>query len=135
MSDAPDKVRVDKWLWSVRIFKTRSQAGEACKSNKVKVNGHPAKPSTTIQVGDLVDVRKDGFDLQFRVLQLIVKRVSAPLAQECYADLTPDEELQKFQDWYVGKTGREFRARGTGRPTKKERRSLEGFKKGRFQDD
>jgi ribosome-associated heat shock protein Hsp15 len=135
MTESPDKVRVDKWLWSVRIFKTRSRAGEACKSNKVKVNGEIAKPSTSLQVDDRVGVRKDGFDLEFKVLQLIEKRVSAPLAQACYQDLTPEEELQKFQDWYVGKSGKEFRERGAGRPTKKERRTIERFKWEQYDGD
>jgi len=123
-----DKVRIDKWLWSVRIFKSRTIASDACKESKVKVNGEIAKASQTIQVGDQLEVKKEGFNMQYRVLQLIEKRVGAPIAQTCYEDLTPAEELNKFKDWFVGKSGAEFREKGTGRPTKKDRRVIEEFK-------
>ena len=127
-----EKVRIDKWLWSVRIFKTRSQATDACKSGHVKIDATPAKPSSTIQGGEHIRVRKDGFNLEYKVLNLIQKRVSAPLAQECYEDLTPPDERNKFENWFVGKKGVEFREKGTGRPTKKERREIEGFKGSRI---
>ncbi len=129
------KVRVDKWLWSVRIFKSRTLATDACKSGKVKVGGSPVKPSYQLQVDELVEVRKDGFDLQFRVLDLIQKRVSAPLAQACYEDLTPESERNKYKDWFVGKGAMERRERGAGRPTKKERREIEEFKDNWFDLD
>lgn len=123
-----DKVRIDKWLWSVRIFKSRTLAADACKEGKVKINAHSAKAAQTIQIGDRVEVKKEGFLMQYKVLGLIEKRVSAPLAQVCYEDLTPPEELNKFKDWFVGKAGAEFRERGTGRPTKRERRVIDQFK-------
>ena len=123
-----EKVRIDKWLWSVRIFKSRTIATDACKESKVKVNGEAAKASHMIQVSDQLEVKKEGFQMQYRVLQLIEKRVGAPIAQTCYEDLTPAEELNKFKDWFVGKSGAEFREKGTGRPTKKERREIEEFK-------
>ena len=123
-----EKVRIDKWLWSVRIFKSRTIATDACKESKVKVNGEVAKASHMIQVSDQLEVKKEGFQMQYRVLQLIEKRVGAPIAQTCYEDLTPAEELNKFKDWFVGKSGAEFREKGTGRPTKKERREIEEFK-------
>jgi len=124
----PQKVRIDKWLWSVRIFKSRTLATQACKAGKVKIANQPVKPSYSLDLDEIVDVRKNGFDLVFQVKKLIQKRVGAPLAQECYVDLTPDEELNKYRDWFVGKASVERRERGSGRPTKKERREIEQFK-------
>lgn len=123
-----EKVRIDKWLWSVRIFKSRTIATDACKEGKVKLNGVTAKSSQLIQVGDQLEVKKEGFNMQYKVLNLIEKRVAAPIAQACYQDLTPEEELNKFKEWFVGKAGAEFRERGAGRPTKKERRVIDDFK-------
>jgi ribosome-associated heat shock protein Hsp15 len=123
-----EKVRIDKWLWSVRIFKSRTIATDACKEGKVKFNGVTAKSSQLIQVGDQLEVKKEGFNMQYKVLNLIEKRVDAPIAQACYQDLTPEEELNKFKEWFVGKSGAEFRERGAGRPTKKERRVIDDFK-------
>jgi ribosome-associated heat shock protein Hsp15 len=123
-----EKVRIDKWLWSVRIFKSRTIATDACKEGKVKFNGVTAKSSQLIQVGDQLEVKKEGFNMQYKVLNLIEKRVAAPIAQACYQDLTPEEELNKFKEWFVGKSGAEFRERGAGRPTKKERRVIDDFK-------
>ncbi|MCB9298721.1 MAG: RNA-binding S4 domain-containing protein [Lewinellaceae bacterium] len=127
-----DKVRVDKWLWSVRIFKSRTIATDACKSGKVKMDGNLVKASQTIQRGDMLEVRKNGFNFQYKVVDLIEKRVGAPIAQTCYEDLTPEEELNKYQEWYIGKAGVEKREKGAGRPTKRERRDIERFKKDRF---
>lgn len=123
-----DKVRIDKWLWSVRIFKSRTIAADACKEGKVKWNGHAAKSSQLIQAGDRLEVKKEGFNMQYKVLNLIEKRVGAPIAQACYEDLTPAEELNKYKDWFVGKAGAEYREKGAGRPTKKERRVIDDFK-------
>ena len=127
-----EKVRVDKWLWSVRIFKSRTLATDACKSGKVKMDDTTVKASQTIQRGDVLEVRKDGFLFQYKVVGLIEKRVGAPIAQTCYEDLTPEEELNKYKDWFVGKTGVEQREKGAGRPTKRERRDIEDFKRKRF---
>ncbi len=127
-----EKVRIDKWLWSVRIFKSRTLASDACKSGKVRIGESTAKPSDGVTVGDIVYVRKDGFNLEYLVKKLIEKRVGAALAVECYDNLTPQEELNKYADWFVGKSGVEKRERGTGRPTKRERREIENFKGDRF---
>ncbi|MCB0562230.1 MAG: RNA-binding S4 domain-containing protein [Lewinellaceae bacterium] len=127
-----EKVRVDKWLWSVRIFKSRTLATDACKSGKVKMDDTTVKASQTIQRGDVLEVRKDGFLFQYKVIGLIEKRVGAPIAQTCYEDLTPEEELNKYKDWFVGKAGVERREKGAGRPTKRERREIEDFKRKRF---
>lgn len=123
-----DKVRVDKWLWSVRIYKSRTLANSAVKSGKVKVNGDPTKPSATVQRGDQLVVSKNGFNFQLEVVDLIQKRVGAPIAQKCYVDRTPEEELNKFKDWFVGKASSERRQKGAGRPTKRERRDIDDFK-------
>ena len=130
-----DKVRVDKWLWSVRIFKSRTLATNAVKSGKVKVNGESVKASTSVLRGDEITVSKNGFNFQFKVVDLIQKRVVAPIAQKCYVDLTPADELNKYRDWYVGKAGSERRERGAGRPTKRERREIDDFKEDYYLDD
>ncbi|MCB0686749.1 MAG: RNA-binding S4 domain-containing protein [Saprospiraceae bacterium] len=122
------KTRVDKWLWAVRIFKSRTIATDHCKSGKVSVNGHKMKPSGTITINDQVSVQKNGYTFIFQVVKLLEKRVSAPIAQEAYKDLTPEEELNKYESWYIGKGKSEIRDRGAGRPTKKERRDLDIFK-------
>ena len=127
-----EKVRVDKWLWSVRIFKSRTIATDACKSGKVRMDGAPLKASQSIQRGDLLEVRKNGFLFQFKVVGLIQKRVGAPIAQTCYEDLTPEEELNKYKDWFVGKAAAEKREKGAGRPTKRERRDIDRFKKDQY---
>ncbi len=129
------KVRVDKWLWSVRIFKTRTKARDACKSGKIKIDEANLKPSFLISGGETLSVKKDGFNLTFKVVSLIDKRVSATLAQPCYENLTPADELNKYKDWYVGKGTAERRARGTGRPTKRERREIDDFKDDIYDDD
>jgi ribosome-associated heat shock protein Hsp15 len=123
-----DKVRIDKWLWSVRIFKSRSMATDACKANHVKVDDQPAKASASIHRGDIIQVRKAGFNLVYKVIDLVEKRVSAPLAQVCYEDQTPPDELNKYKEWFVGKAKSELRERGSGRPTKKDRRLIEAHK-------
>ncbi len=128
----PDKVRIDKWLWSVRIYKSRTLATDACKSGKVKIAGESVKPSYSLQRGEEVEVRKNSFNFRYKVIDLIEKRVSAPLAQACYEDHTPEEELNKFNDWFVGKAAAERRERGAGRPTKKERRNIDRFKEDLF---
>jgi ribosome-associated heat shock protein Hsp15 len=124
-----DKVRVDKWIWAVRIFKSRSQATDACKSGHVSIDEKKVKPSTLIQLDDIIHIKKDGFNLQFKVIQLIEKRVGAAIADTCKEDLTPEDELHKYKDWFIGKAKAEWRQKGDGRPTKKDRRTLEEFKK------
>ncbi len=124
------KTRVDKWLWTVRIFKSRTLAADACREGKVKIEGQAVKPSQMVQPGEVLQVKKNGFDLRFRVLDILNTRVGAPQAQTCYEDLTPEEELNKYKEWYIGKGAPERREKGAGRPTKKERRSIDDFKTG-----
>ncbi|MBK8549443.1 MAG: RNA-binding S4 domain-containing protein [Saprospiraceae bacterium] len=123
-----DKVRVDKWLWAVRLFKSRSLSTDTVKSGKVKLAGKTIKASFHVNIGDVLEVKKNGFLLQIKVDKKIDKRVSAPLAAECFTDLTPAEELNKYMDWFVGKGKTEYRDKGDGRPTKKERREIDDFK-------
>ena len=122
-----DKLRVDKWLWAVRIFKTRTLSANNCKKGNIKINGEKAKPSSSVAVGNEVSVHKNGFNLVFQVEKLIAKRVGAPLAVECYLDKTSDEEMNKFKSWFIGKGKPEIREKGAGRPTKKDRRELDDF--------
>lgn len=129
-----EKVRIDKWLWSVRIFKTRTLASTHVKNGRVKVNDKVVKASYLVQREDLVKVNKNGFTFTFEVVDLIQKRVGAPIAQKCYIDHTPEEELHKYSDWFVGKRGVEVRQKGAGRPTKKERREIDDFKQEQFYD-
>ena len=123
-----EKVRIDKYLWAIRIFKSRSIATEACKEGKVRLHNEPVKPSALITIGDVIDVQKDGFKLTYKVVQLIEKRVSPLLAKPCYEDLTSEDEINKYKSWFIGKGGPERRERGAGRPTKRDRREIDDFK-------
>ena len=125
-----EKVRIDKYLWAIRIYKSRSISSDAIRDGKVKLNGDTAKASALVTIGDIIDVHKDGFRMKYKVVQLIEKRVSPVLAKPCYEDLTSPEELNKYKTWFTGKASPERREKGMGRPTKKERREIEGFKKG-----
>ncbi len=118
-------VRIDKWLWAVRLFKTRSQATEACKKGRVEIGDLPVKPSREVHPGEVVKVRKPPLTRSFKVLALAEKRMSAKLAAGYAEDVTPPEELeildiQKQMNWIS-------RERGAGRPTKKDRRELDNF--------
>jgi ribosome-associated heat shock protein Hsp15 len=114
-----ERARVDSWIWAVRITKTRSAATTACKAGHVRVNGERAKPSQPVGPGDEVRVRQDGFDRIVVVRQIIVKRVSAPLAAAALDDKTPPR-LPREETPFVP-----VRDRGAGRPSKRERRDLE----------
>ncbi|MBF0122238.1 MAG: RNA-binding S4 domain-containing protein [Candidatus Omnitrophica bacterium] len=119
----PISVRIDKWLWSVRICKTRLIATELCKRHKVILDGQPVKPSRNVNVGQEIIVRKEGISWHYRVLNCIDKRVGASVAKECCEDITPQEERNKLALIKGGWVPR--RAKGEGRPTKKERRDME----------
>jgi len=122
-----ESARIDKWLWAVRIFKTRSLATDFCKSGKVIINDHAAKPSRNVAIGDIVHVKKPPVAYQYRVKGIIEKRVSAKIAIEMVEDITPPEELEKLQ--LIRESAFFARSRGTGRPTKKERRDLDKLKR------
>jgi len=119
-------VRVDKWIWAVRIFKSRSQATEACKSGKVSIDGLALKASRMIEIIDIVEVRKEQINRSLEVIELLDKRVGAKLVAKYMKDLTPDEEYNKID--LLKHKSFEFRNKGMGRPTKKERREINIFK-------
>ena len=127
--------RVDKWLWAVRIYKTRSLSTSMCKAGKVRVDNKLAKASSSVEEGATIRVKKNGFNLELIVNKVIDKRVSATLAAPCYTNITPEEEMNKYKDWFVGKAQSEFREKGAGRPTKRERREIEEYKLFEFEED
>ena len=115
-------VRIDKYLWAVRVFKTRTMSTEACRKGKVSMDDMPAKPSRTVNAGDVIQVKKLPVVYSYRVLDPIEKRVGARIVEDFVENITPPEELLKLKmqdDFFVK------RDRGTGRPTKKERRLLD----------
>ncbi len=128
-----DEARIDKWLWAARIFKTRSMAAAACKKGQVSMKGAQLKPSRTVRPGDVVEVRRPPVTYSFKVKQTVEKRVSAKLIPEILENVTPPEQYELLEmnrlSGFVG------RARGTGRPTKKDRRSLEEFTAPEYPDD
>jgi ribosome-associated heat shock protein Hsp15 len=119
------KIRIDKWLWSVRMYKTRTLATEACAAGKIKIDGEAVKASYLLKIGQLINMNRQGEKWTLKSVKLIEKRVSAPLAVVCYEDLTPPEEKNKLQ---FPATFYEVRDRGIGRPTKKDRREIDKFK-------
>ncbi|MFC2119105.1 RNA-binding S4 domain-containing protein [Bacteroidota bacterium] len=118
-------MRIDKWLWAVRLFKTRSAATEACKKGRVRIDQESVKPSRTISMGDIIEIRKPPIIKSFRVKGLLEKRVSAKIAAENVEDLTPEEELIMLKS--MKNSAYISRERGLGRPTKKERRILDNI--------
>jgi ribosome-associated heat shock protein Hsp15 len=119
------EVRIDKWLWAVRLFKTRSLAVEACKKGRIFINNVPAKPSRNVKTGDIVAVKKNPVLYSFEVLALSENRMNAKLVPDFMKNVTTPDQLELIElGQLAGKTGRE---RGTGRPTKKERRELDNF--------
>ncbi|MDA3929213.1 MAG: RNA-binding S4 domain-containing protein [Prolixibacteraceae bacterium] len=121
-----DTIRIDKWMWAVRLFKTRSIAAEACKKGLVSINDTVAKPSREIKVGDKILIKRNPVVYHFKVLALTGKRMGAKLVPDFMEDITPPEnleilEMQKYMKW-------SDRDRGTGRPTKKDRREMDEFR-------
>ena len=119
------EVRLDKWLWAVRVFKTRSDAADACRTNRVLVNDSYAKPSREVKVGDVISVKKMPVVYQYRVVELVSSRQPAKNVPLYAADITPQSELDKLN--VPRETIFIVRDRGTGRPTKKERRELDSL--------
>ena len=120
-----EEVRIDKYLWSIRVFKTRSEATDACKGGKIRVNGADIKPSKAVKVGDLIVARKGAVAYTYKVLELIDKRQGAKLVPRYAENLTPEEELAKLRapvETFFLK-----RDRGAGRPTKKDRRQMDSL--------
>ena len=117
--------RLDKWLWAARIFKTRSIAADACKNGRVMKSGTTVKPSRTIKAGEVVSVRKPPVTYSFKVLKCIEQRVGAKLLPEIYENVTDPKQYEILEMSRI--SGFVDRARGTGRPTKKDRRAMEVF--------
>ncbi len=127
------EARLDKWLWAARIFKTRSIAADACKNGRVMLNGVKLKPSRMVKEGEIIQVRKPPVTYSFKVLKAIQNRVGAKLVPEVLENVTPPDQYELLEmnriSGFVG------RARGTGRPTKKERRELDNFTEPAFFGD
>lgn len=121
-----ENTRIDKWLWCVRVFKTRSIATEECKKGRIMIDGFEVKPSREIKIGEVIDVKKSPVTYKYKVLGFPSNRLGAKLVSEYMTDITPPEnlkilEMQKYMTWVE-------RDRGTGRPTKKERREMDRFR-------
>lgn len=128
-----EPIRLDKYLWAVRVFKTRSDAADAVRNNKVTVDGAYAKPSRDVKAGDLITVRKQQVVYSYKVLEPVSSRQPAKNVPLYCLDITPQEERDKLH--VPRETVFVFRERGTGRPTKKERRELDGLMEEVFYDD
>ncbi|MFZ4724863.1 MAG: RNA-binding S4 domain-containing protein [Paludibacter sp.] len=127
------EVRIDKWLWAVRLFKTRTLAAEACKKGKVIIQNVQVKPSRNVKVGDVVSIKRNPFLFSFKVLALSENRMNAKLVPDFLLNVTTADQLELIEmAKLAGNMGRD---RGTGRPTKKERRDLEDFIDPEFADE
>ncbi|MCL4641996.1 MULTISPECIES: RNA-binding S4 domain-containing protein [Olivibacter] len=126
MAKELEKLRIDKYLWAIRIFKTRSLATEACKAGRVKLNGQNIKPSYVVKVGETYHIQKGIEKKVVKVLDLLDKRVDAKTAVTFYEDLTPVEETYGYKSMFHAPVLK--RDRGTGRPTKKDRREIDDLK-------
>ena len=116
-------VRLDRWLWAVRIYKTRGDAGSACRGSAVRLNGQIAKPSAKVRVGDMITARNKSFTRTIKVKALLEQRVGAALVPDYADDQTPESEYEKVREQRAN--ARVFRHEGGGRPTKKDRRNIE----------
>ena len=121
-----DKLRIDKYLWAIRIFKTRTLAADACKAGRVKLDGNNIKPSHEVKVGEVYNVSKGIDKKTIKVTGLLENRVDAKTAVNFYEDITPEEETVAFKSMFHAPVLK--RDRGTGRPTKRDRREIDGLK-------
>ena len=128
-----EEARLDKWLWAARIYKTRSVAIDACRNGRVTMNGQRLKPSHLIKIGNVIEVRKPPITYSFRVKKLIQNRVGAKLVSEVLENITPATQYELLEMSRI--SGFVGRAKGTGRPTKKDRRQLDDFTAPTFLDD
>lgn len=120
-----DSVRIDKYLWAIRVFKTRTESADACNGNKVKIGGVNAKASKAVKIGDVLEIRKGAVLLTYKILQLTENRMGASLVPDFAMDLTPESEKAKMHA--PRETVLVSRDKGSGRPTKKERRTLDAL--------
>jgi ribosome-associated heat shock protein Hsp15 len=118
-----EDLRIDKWLWAVRLYKTRSMATEACKKGRISINGSEVKASRSVKIGDIVEVKIPPVLYRYQILVMLHTRVGAKLVPNYLKDLTPEQEVIKIDMMRLNIGG--YRERGTGRPTKKERRLLD----------
>lgn len=121
-----DIIRIDKWLWAVRLFKTRTQASDACKGGKVKINGQNAKASREVKVDEVIEIQLQNIKRTVKIIKVVKNRVAAKFVPELLQDLTPTEEYEKVEMLRILNT--EKRDRGVGRPTKKDRRTISKLK-------
>ena len=121
-----EKVRIDKWLWAVRSFKTRSLASEACRNGKIEIEDQKVKPARLVSVDEIIVVKKSPYKFKYQVKGLIGKRVSAKIASAYVTDLTPPEEILRVKS--IQESAFFTRERGSGRPTKKDRRIIDRFR-------
>jgi len=117
--------RLDKYVWSVRLAKTRSKAADAISKGKVRLNGENIKPAKEVKVGDEINVHKHTSVFTFKVLQLLDRRVGAKLVSDYILDITPEEEIEKLKLFQISQSS--YRQHGTGKPSKKDRRDLDDF--------
>ncbi len=123
-----DELRIDKWLWAARLFKTRRLAAEACQAGKVKLEGRSIKPARAVKVGDQLQITRKLYRQQVRVTGLSERRVSPPIAATLYEDTTPDEELEQARLAHTLEGAFHRERGGVGRPTKRDRRALQKLK-------
>lgn len=128
-----EQARIDKWLWAVRIYKTRSIAAEACKKGHISIGDKTVKPSHTVRVGDIVNVKKSPITYSFRVLKTAENRVGAKLVPELMENITPQSQYEILEMSKI--SGFADRMRGSGRPTKKERREIDSFIESGYDSD
>ena len=121
-----DTIRIDKWLWAVRLYKTRSQAAEACKGGKVKIDEQSAKASREVRVNEIIEIQLQNIRRKVKVIKVVNNRVAAKFVPELLQDLTPTEEYEKLE--MMRHLNAEKRDRGIGRPTKKDRRIISKLK-------
>jgi len=133
MKEGQNEVRIDKWLWAVRLFKTRSLAIESCKKGRVMISGSNIKPSRMIKVSDIIQIKRPPITYSFEVLALTEKRMGAKLVPGYMKDVTPESEYKILE--LSKASGFVDRAKGLGRPTKKDRRELEDFNDFSFFDE
>ena len=121
----PSGIRIDKWLWMVRVYKTRTLATDACNAGKIKMNGDNLKPSKIVKIGEIYAIKLDQLDKSIQVLDFPKSRVGAPLVPNFYTDLTTPEEYERVKSL---RTRFEIRDHGDGRPTKRDRRQIDYLK-------
>lgn len=128
-----EEVRIDKWLWAMRVFKTRSIATDAVKKGRVLMGGNPVKPSRGVKIGDIIDVRKPPITYTFRVKALSENRLGAKLVPDYLENLTPQSQYDLLEMTRI--SGFVDRRKGLGRPTKRESRDLAAFRESTYADE